>query len=197
MTLLEIIELIGDFKVPICTIEYQEINNDYCFSIVIPTDILAKIRGKNSTSPKRDTGVYFYNCTFLKLYELTSAKTPEAVQQIIEKIKSNFSINENDVALAFSIFALLHEIGHVHHFINSEMSCEEYWMQYYKKRDALWMDYQFEYYIIAQTPNEKKNVNLKYGEIYRNLEIEHIADDFAICHFEECYYKVKQYLKNQ
>ena len=194
MTLLEIVDLIGNFQVPIYTIEHQEINNDYCFSIMIPTDVLSKIRGNNSNSPKRDTGVYFYNCTFLKFYEITSTKTPEAVQQIIEIIKSNFWIEENDIALAFSVFALLHEIGHVHHFINSEISCEEYWSQYYKERDALWANYQFEYHFIARTPDDKKNVSLKYGEIYRNIEIEHIADEFAICHFEECYNRVKQHV---
>lgn len=195
MTLLQIIEVIGDFTVPIYPLEYGEINNEFCYSIVIPTDVLGKIRGNNSTSTKRDTGVYFYNCTYSKLYELMSEKTPEAVQQIIEKLNSNFQIIEYNIPLAFSIFALLHEIGHVYHLNNSGMSYEEYWRKYYKERDALWIDYQFEYYIIAKTPIEKKNVNLKYGEIYRNIEIEHLADDFAINHFEECYNRVEQYMK--
>lgn len=190
MRILDIINLIGIYNVPIFTIEKHEIKGNCCFSIMIPTDELAEIRNKKATT-HRNTGVYFYNCTYSEFYNLSKEINSEAVSQIIELIKQNFEINDEDEKLAFSLFSILHEIGHVHHFLNSKMSYREYWINFYKDWEELWIMYQFEYNIIATTSDEKSKTNLKYGKLYRGVALEKVADDFAINNFKDAFLKIK------
>ena len=191
MKLSNIIRALDIFEVPFYILDINELqNNKYCFAIVIPTDKLAQFRGVQQPINVKQTGVYIINCDVYTFYEASKSTNPEGIAQIEQIIRDNFGVFKSEYYLAFAVFSILHEIGHIKHLEKSKMTYEEYYDTYQKEWDNLYREYLFVYKIYATTPERIKAVNQLYGEKYRSHPFENFADHFALEHFEECMQKI-------
>lgn len=187
MKLLDIVENLKDFDVPIYILNESELQNKkYCYAIVIPTDKLAFFRGVKSSGNCKDVGVYIIDCDLTDFYDANKSTNFEATKQIERIIKKELQLLDGEYVLAFAVFSILHEIGHMKHLQNSQMSFQEYYDTYQKDWDNIYKEYLFMYKLYGTTQERIKEVNSLYGEKYRSHAFESYADEFAIQHLEEC-----------
>lgn len=192
MKLSDILSTLDSFNVVIHILNESELHNkNYCYAVVIPTDKLAYYRGAKSSSEPKETGVYIIDCDLIDFYKANKAKNLEGTVQIEKTINENTNIFDGERPLAFSLFSILHEIGHITHFQNAKMSYEEYYNAYQKDWDDIYKDYLFMYRFYGTTQERLKAVNVLFGEKYRNHAFESYADNFALEHFEKCMQKLR------
>ena len=192
MRLFDIIKTLDHFDVPMHTLNENELKNkNYCYAIVIPTDKLALFRGIKPSGNHKDVGVYVIDCDLTVFHEANKAINFEATEQIEKIIRKNIQLHDGEYALAFAVFSILHEIGHIKHLQNSQMSFQEYYDTYQKDWDNIYKEYLFMYKLYGTTQERIKEVNSLYGEKYRSHAFESYADEFAIQHLEECMDKLR------
>lgn len=188
MNLFDLAKSLNTFDVPL----YISEKNNCCFSIVIPSNELNRLRNKTDDNTNKETGVYVSECSCYDFYEYAKQINNEAVNQIENLIFDRFGSFDERKELVYSVFAILHEIGHVYHLLESKLTYDEFWEKYYVDWQNVWVEYQFCYNFLADTLEEKKKINMIFGEKYRNTAFEKYADMFALNHFEECLMKAKK-----
>lgn len=192
MRLLDILRCINNFDVPVYILPESELQSKkYCYAIVIPTDKLASFRGATKPNSFKDTGVYIIDCDLDVFYSENKSSNFEGITQIEKIISDNFDISEKEYILAFAVFSLLHEIGHIRHLQESKMSYEEYFNAYQKDWDDIYREYLFMCKLYGTSQERLKAVNQIYGEKYRQHAFESYADNFALEHFEKCMQKLR------
>ena len=192
MKLSKIIHVLDAFNVPIYILNDSELQNKkYCYAVVIPTDELARFRGTPLPNKVKQTGVYIIDCDLYTFYEASRSVNPEGIEQIEKLIRDNFGISEAEYYLAFAMFSVLHEIGHIKHIEKSKMSYKEYYDTYQKDWDNIYKEYILMYKFYGTTPERIKIVNQLYGEKYRHHAFENYADSFALMHFEKSMQKMR------
>lgn len=90
------------------------------------------------------------------------------------------SVDINNIEDAFMI-SILHEFGHIHRILTGDVNYEKY----LKDVDNLTSWY-------LRSPDTYEN-KIEYHKMYRNIEEEKRADEFAVENYELC----KKYLKNK
>ena len=180
-----IISLINNYNVPIFFFDEATTNEDYCHAIIIPSESLAEIRGiKKETTIEKNVGVHIFRCDEKTLYADFLRRNLPAVYARQQQLQSCFSIEQSDIPLAFTLFTILHEIGHMIHIQESQLSHADYWFRNNASRDDVWKLYQFCNSAICHTPQEKSLLLTFVNQIYDNIPSEKFANQFAEKEFE-------------
>lgn len=186
MQLANMISLIKNYDVPIIFFDQTVRNEDPCSAIIIAPKELAEIRGQNSENViDRPVGVYALRCDTNYLYQDFLVRNAPAVYEREKMIQSNFGITFHEKENAFSLFTILHEIGHIIHIRKSGLSNSDYWFRYNASRDDVQMLYQFCNAKICQNDRQRRSLLTFVNQIYANIPAEKFANEFANNEFME------------
>lgn len=181
----KLISSIKNYDVPIFFFDEAVVGEDYCHAIIIPSKSLAKIRGINKEiTVEKPVGVHIFKCDEKILYEDFSRRNLPAVYARRQQLQSRFCIAQSDIPLAFTLFTVLHEIGHIIHIQESNLSHADYWFRNNASRDDVWKLYQFCNSAICHTPQEELQLLIFVNQIYDNIPSERFANQFAEKEFE-------------
>ena len=185
----DIAEKINIYNVDIKYFYSPTPNVDYCSSSIIPSSVLAQIRGNASIASEETTfiGVNLLDCEHKELYNYFCHTNLPAVQKTCQTLQKNFHISQSHMALAYSLYAILHEIGHIVHLKEFELSYEDYWYRYNASRDNTNILFQFCYHKICHSDSERMILLAFVNEIYDNIPSEKAANKFAMQEFLRCW----------
>lgn len=142
---------------------------------------------KSNTDIQR--GLYLPDCDSLEALEHCKSSMPDGFRRIKELICKKCDFDE----ISFSVFSILHELGHwlqYKDFIDEGHNDQEFIIKYEFKRAIL----------LSQRDVEHKNckskediveLNKKYDKLYAELPTEKHANDFALNHLLECVMMIK------
>ena len=129
---------------------------------------------KESEKPR---GIYLPNCDSVEAFEHCKLYMPDGFKRIKELISTKCSFD----AISFSVFSILHEMGHLlqyMEFINKGHNDDEFIIHYELCRAYLISQKNVEF----RTCKSKEDVvelNKKYDKLYAELPTEKYANDFA------------------
>ena len=185
----DIVDKINTYNVNIKYFYSPSPNVDYCSSSIIPSSILAQIREKMPLPSDETTfiGVNLLDCEHDDLYNYFCHNNLPAVQKTCQELQKSFHISQSQMALAYALIAILHEIGPVVHLKESQLSYEDYWYKYNASRDDINILFQFCYYKICHSDSERMILKAVVNEIYDNIPSEKAANKFAMQEFMKCW----------
>ena len=187
----ELVNTILDYGVQIHFFDKPKRKKDYCHAILIPENELNIIRGKEVENDNNDpVGVHVLKCDSAELLADFAARNMPGVLETTSELKQRFSIPNEQMHIAYTLFVVLHEIGHVLHHQESGLSNSEYWYRYNGSRDDVWMIYQFCHNVICKDSGDQQLLQAFVNQIYRNIPSEKYADEFAFDQFASNWQKL-------
>ena len=180
----KLVNTISTYGVQIHFFDEPKPRKDYCHAIIIPENELNIIRGKEGENDNNDpVGVHILRCDSAELLADFAAQNMPGALEIINELKKHFSISDEQMHIAYTLFVVLHEIGHVLHHQESGLTNSEYWYRYNGSRDDVWMIYQFCHNMICKNPREQQLLQTFVNQIYNNIPSEKYANEFAVDNF--------------
>lgn len=140
-----------------------------------------------------DVGVHFPDTDIATFLHLEQNRNPINIDQVMDDISNLFLIYQVEYAVVFSIYCILHEIGHWKHFVDSGKQAYEYYLEDLNNRKDLLRIRQFIYDLPNDSPL-KKVLSIDYNKQYRNIPSEYAADQFAFSHILPSIDKVRNAL---
>lgn len=186
-----LVNIITNYGVQIHFFDEPKEKKDYCYAIIIPETELNIIRGKEREGENNDpVGVHILRCDSAELLENYKEQNFPGVLETTNELQQRFSIPSEQMHIAYTLFVILHEIGHVLHHLESGLSNSEYWYRYNGSRDDVWMIYQFCHNVICKNFGEQQLLQTFVNQIYRNIPSEKYADKFAFDQFASNWQKL-------
>lgn len=136
---------------------------------------------KPNTDKQR--GLHLPNCDSLEALKYCKSCMPDGFRRIKELICTKCDFDE----ISFSVFSILHELGHwlqYIEFIDNGHNDQEFIKRYELERAYLYLQRNIEF----KTCKSQKNItelNKKYEMLYAELPTEKYANDFALNHLLE------------
>ena len=135
-------------------------------------------------------GLYFPKCDSLEVLEYYKNHYP--INYFHIKGKITLVCNFNDIS--FSVFAMLHELGHwriYKKFIEEGHNDEDY-IKHYELRRAELIYFRNLEYDNCKDKEEWDEIGEKYSKMYLSLPTERKADQFAFEYLQECMLKLNE-----
>lgn len=132
---------------------------------------------------KKERGIYLPKCTTEMFYENVQINNPIEFKQIKSIIENTCECNE----YTYSLFNVLHELGHwVHYtqFIKQGHNDCDYLVAY--ETDRIKLHLQREVEAKSFRGNTVEEFNNKYSKLYCELTTEKEANRFAATHLKDC-----------
>lgn len=132
----------------------------------------------------KQRGLHLPNCDSFEALEQCKSSMPDGFRRIKELVCTKCDFDE----ISFSVFSILHELGHwlqYIDFIDKGHSDQEFIINYEIERAVLYSQRNLEY----KTCKSKEDIvelNKKYDKLYAELPTEKYANDFALNHLLEC-----------
>ena len=137
----------------------------------------------------KQRGLYLPDCDSLEAVEYCKSNIPDGFARIKQIICTKCNFDE----ISFSVFSILHELGHwlqYKEFIEEGHTDIEFISRYELQRAVMYMQRDSAY----QKCKSKEDIialNKKYDNLYAELPTEKYANDFALSHLIEGVMKVK------
>ena len=137
----------------------------------------------------KQRGLYLPDCDSLEALEYCKSNIPDGFARIKQIICTKCNFDE----ISFSVFSILHELGHwiqYKEFIEEGHTDIEFISRYELQRAVMYMQRDSAY----QKCKSKEDItalNKKYDNLYAELPTEKYANDFALSHLIEGVMKVK------
>lgn len=152
------------------------------------TKIFSSITYLKHNSDKQ-RGLYLPDCDSLEALEYCKSNMPDGFARIKQMICTKCNFDE----ISFSVFSILHELGHwiqYKEFIKEGHTDEELISCYELQRAAMYMQRDSE----CQKCKSKEDIialNKKYDNLYAELPTEKYANDFALSNLVKSVTKIK------
>ena len=141
------------------------------------TKIFSSVTYRKGESDK-NRGLYLPNCDSFEALEYCKSSMPDGFNRINELISTKCDFDE----ISFSVFSILHELGHWFQyikFINEGHDDREFIICHEMDRASLFSQRQNEYKTCKSKADIVK-LNKKYDNLYAELSTEKYANDFAL-----------------
>lgn len=138
-----------------------------------------------------ERGLYFPNCDSLDALEYCKSTTPYSFERIKTMIRTKCTFNE----ISFSVFSILHELGHwiqYKNFIDANHNDKEFILLYEIERAFLYSQRKIEYEKCKNNKEDVAHLMEKYEKLYANLPTEQYADCFALSNLEKYVMMIKK-----
>lgn len=152
------------------------------------TKIFSSVTYLKQNSDKQ-RGLYLPDCDSLEALEYCKSNIPDSFVRIKQMISTKCDFDE----ISFSVFSILHELGHwiqYKEFIEEGHTDKEFINCYEWQRSVMYMQRDSEY----QKCKSKEDIialNKKYANLYAELPTEKYANNFALSHLIEGVMKIK------
>lgn len=170
----------------------------YCRNISLP-EVIALKNGTHDENKKygnKDIGIYIADVTIDTFYDYMHDEIGwEYVHYPLYEVRKK--IGHHDTSLAYSIYAILHEVGHHLFFKNCGMSRAEYfmWDKEMRVKQAFLMK-MIEDIDAKRTDDDTIHRQIMQDiELYKEIPSEVHADNYAFTNIKERYEHVLNYLK--
>lgn len=132
---------------------------------------------------KNDVGIYIVDISIDEFVSLEIKRRYENYKYIISMISKHYSstlILYEEIPLYFTVFCMLHEVGHQKFFNSLNLSTKDYLIKEQKDRENILT---LETQLINSRDNViKERLKAKLIEEYRNIPSEKFADSYALEH---------------
>ena len=135
-------------------------------------------------------GLYLPNCDSFEAFEYCKSSMPDGFNRINRLISTKCDFDE----ISFSVFSILHELGHWFQYIEfiKEGHDDREFIKYHEMdRACLFLQRQNEY-STCRSKEDIVKLNIKYDSLYAELSTEKYANNFAIKYILEYVRMIKQ-----
>lgn len=199
MTFRELVEILElDKLAPIHFHHPKELSkNNYVYFRYLGNEekeaLINGIHDKNKQYDNSDLGVYLPDLDIKQYYEIEMKRNPCSIRYVIETISYKIPVLLEEKYLVWSVYCVLHEVGHWLDFLKSgkksyEFSCieKDYREELNKEADRIYRmnDYSHQKLLFVEEYNHK----------YREIPSEKAADNYAYSNFIIAFNKVRKVL---
>lgn len=149
---------------------------------------------KNKKYNGSDIGVHLPDLNIKQYYELEMKRNPLNIHSVIEKISYETEVWIKEYCLVWSIYCVLHEVGHWLDFINSGKSSYEFSLIEKSYREELDKEAKVIYQMNDYSP-QKRILMEKFNQKYKEIPSEKAADDYAFSNLIISLNKVREKLE--
>lgn len=199
ITLKEIVKILNLEKfAPIHYILEENLNEEnYIYFKFITekekSDLKNGVWNINNEYDLEDIGVYIPDIEIDRLVFLEKCRNPWNIEYILDLISFKIKVPIDEYNLIYSLFSILHEVGHWLNFIKLGITGYEYYIEDSKYR----LEVRKEGETIYKLPDDhymKRKLADSFNEKYRKIPNEASADEYAFERIDECLKIVRKYL---
>ena len=134
-------------------------------------------------------GLHLPDCDSIEAFEHYRINTPNGFNRIKELISAECAFDD----ISFSIFSILHELGHWLQYICfiSKGNDDIQFIENYESKRIYLLQQRKNEYETCKSPEDIAKIEEKYEKLYAELPTEKYANTFAIKHLLECVTKIK------
>ena len=194
ITFRKIVDCLGSFlcDVPVCYTPVAKLNKtNYVLCLFMGNEEANAIRN-GTHNPEiqydnSDVGLHFPDIAISEYYYLESRRNPAAQSAIIDNLTKNRKMYIKEKKLWFSLFCILHEIGHWKHFEQSGLLAVDYEKSEHSVRDY----YERQGDEIRKLPEllfytqKLDRAKKHYEESHSHIPSEKYADEYALQNFDD------------
>lgn len=179
--LIEILEL--DRIAPIHFHNPEELNkNNYVFFRYLGNEekesLINGIHDENKQYDNSDIGIHLPDLDVKQYYELEMKRNPLNIHSVIEQISYETEVWIKEYYVVWSIYCVLHEVGHWLDFVNSGKTSYEFSLIEKSYREELDKKAKVIYKMNDYSP-QKQLLMEEYNRKYKEIPSEKAADDYA------------------